>query len=90
MAGRYEVLCVNKKDRYNPYEKIESIGGKNSNGTRWKVTQERAIDGIEKGEWEFFVNRGGYTVNVIVAKSRYGNKYLKTKLMEKVQIISLV
>ncbi|MDO3409699.1 DUF3892 domain-containing protein [Saccharibacillus sp. CPCC 101409] len=79
MASRHEVLCVNKRDRYNPHEKIMSIGGKNQDGTRWKVSQERAITGIESGEWSFFVSKGGHTVNVIVATSRYGNKYLKTE-----------
>ncbi|KAA8753976.1 MULTISPECIES: DUF3892 domain-containing protein [unclassified Paenibacillus] len=79
MASRHEILCVNKKERYNPFERIESIGGKNQDGTRWKVSQKRAIEGIEDGKWEFFVSRGGHTVNVIVSKSRYGNKYLKTE-----------
>ncbi|WP_172254904.1 DUF3892 domain-containing protein [Saccharibacillus deserti] len=79
MAGRHEVLCVNKRDRYNPHEKITSIGGKNQDGTRWKVSQESAIEGIESGKWSFFVSRGGRTVDVIVALSRYGNKYLKTE-----------
>lgn len=79
MAGRHEVLCVNKRDRYNPHEKITSIGGKNQDGTRWKVSQESAIAGIESGKWSFFVSRGGHTVNVVVAISRYGNKYLKTE-----------
>ncbi|WP_353057352.1 DUF3892 domain-containing protein [Antarcticibacterium sp. W02-3] len=42
------------------------------------ATQQDALTGIEKGEWDFFVKRGLLTVDVIVANSRYGNKYLKT------------
>ncbi len=78
MSARHEVRCINKTDRYNPHERISHIGGVNPDGARWKVTQERAIQGIENREWEFYVSQGGRTVDVIVATSRYGHKYLKT------------
>lgn len=79
MADRYEVLCINKSDRMNPHERITHIGGRNNDGTAWKITQEAAITGIESGNWAFFVSRGGRTVNVIVSTSKYGHKYLKTE-----------
>lgn len=79
MASRHEILCINKSDRTNPHERILSIGGRNEDGTAWKVSQPDAIEGIETGKWEFYVRRGGYIVNVVVAVSRYGNKYLKTQ-----------
>ena len=78
MASGHEVLCVNKSDRYNPHERITHIGGKNTDGKRWHITQEAAIEGIESGLWSFYVSRAGRTVDVIVAKSQYGHKYLKT------------
>ncbi len=79
MATRHEVMCINKSDRPNPHERITHIGGRDGNGTAWKLTQEEAIAGIENDKWTFFVSRGGRTVNVIVAVSRYGYKYLKTE-----------
>jgi hypothetical protein len=79
MATRHEVTCINKSDRFNPWERIINIGGKNADGTNWKISQQRAIQGIENGEWSFHVSKGGSTVNVIVAVSQYGNKYLKTE-----------
>ena len=79
MADRHEVLCINKSDRMNPYERITHIGGRNSDGTVWKITQEAAITGIESGKWSFYVSRGGRTVNVIVSVSKHGHKYLMTE-----------
>ena len=79
MASSHEVLCINKSDRHNPHERITHIGGMNTDGTRWKVTRTEAIVGIESGKWAFYVNRGGRRVNVVVAVSGSGHKYLKTE-----------
>lgn len=78
MADRFEVLCINKSDRLNPHARITHIGGKNPDGSRWKLTEEEAIRGIESGKWTFYVSKAGRVVDVIVAISSYGNKYLKT------------
>jgi hypothetical protein len=78
MAARHEVQCINKTDRKNPHERIQNIGGVNTDRTRWKLSETDAIAGIESGKWSFYVSKGGHTVEVIVAVSRYGNKYLKT------------
>lgn len=74
MATRHQITCVNKSDRTNPHERITHVGGIN-----WKLTQQAAIQGVEEDKWAFFVRRGGQEVDVIVAVSRFGHKYLKTK-----------
>jgi hypothetical protein len=78
MAISVEIKCINKTDRYNAHERISHVGGINPDGGRWKLTQEAAILGIESGKYAFTVTAGGRTVDVIVAESRFGNKYLKT------------
>ncbi len=61
----------------DPYHAITHVGGYIGGG--WTLTLEDAIGKIERGEWEFFVERPkGDPVWVVVAESRFGNKYLKT------------
>ena len=73
------IQCINKTDHDDAHDRIHSIGGTNADGGRWKLIQRQAIADIESGKYSFYVEQpAGHRVDVIVAVSRYGNKYLKT------------
>lgn len=74
MAQWAQITCITKSDRFNPHERITHVGGVN-----WRLTQQEAIQLIDNGQWRFYVAQGGQSVEVIVEKSRYGHRYLKTK-----------
>jgi hypothetical protein len=76
---RHEIKCINKTDRYDPHERISAVGGVNADGTRWRLSQDQVIAAIEKRESGFFVRVQGHEVDVVVAVSRYGHKYIKTE-----------
>ena len=70
------IRCINKTPRNNPWERISHVGGVGS--SQWKLTLDQAIRHIETGEWQFYVEVNGDRVNVVVAVSAAGNKYLRT------------
>jgi hypothetical protein len=78
MAQNIQISCINKSDRYNPHERILNVGGVNADGSRWKLSEDKAIAYIKDGTYRFYVSRGGQSVWVIIA-IHLGREYLKTE-----------
>lgn len=78
MASLHEIRCINKSDRTNIHERIMNIGGINGDKGRWKISQSEAILAIESDKWNFYVGQESNRVNVVIAISSAGYKYLKT------------
>lgn len=77
MANTQRIRCINKTHRTDPHERISHVGGLADSGA-WKIRQEDAIQLIESGQWQFYVEVNGQVAWVIVA-TRLGRKYLKTQ-----------
>ena len=77
MPPRYRIHCIKRSDRMNHDRRIRSLGGVNPDGARWMIGEAALIAGIEAGRWRFYVARDGADVELVVATSKYGNKYLK-------------
>jgi hypothetical protein len=77
MAGRFRIGCINKNPRNDPYNRITDVGS--FGPPQWKLTVGEVIRRIEEGQAAFYVERPqGDQVDVVVAVSRHGNKYIKT------------
>jgi Protein of unknown function (DUF3892) len=81
MPTDVQVSCIRKRDRLNPHERIEGLGGVHG-GTRWYQLEDVIIAELEKPDgtrrWNYFTSVNGRTVRVIVAVHN-GRKYLKTE-----------
>jgi hypothetical protein len=61
----------------NHDRRLISVGGVNPDGAHWRIGEAEAVAAIETGRWNFYVSAGDRIIGVVVALSRYGNKYLK-------------
>ncbi|RZF23399.1 DUF3892 domain-containing protein [Paraburkholderia sp. UYCP14C] len=78
MAKRIQVFCINKTNSKSRHEAISHIGGKKADGSRWRISTQAAINGIETRKWNFYVGGGDQTVDVLVWQTPQGHKFLRT------------
>jgi hypothetical protein len=78
MAIDVQVQCINKRNRPGPHERIQSIGGLNGDGTRWKLSEDEAIAGMKAAKWMFYTNVSGRRASVRIGY-HLGREYLTTE-----------
>lgn len=74
--GPHLVSCATRH-RVGRLTAITTIGGMNSDGTRWVLSRDAAIAAIRAGT-RFYVEIEGRRADVVVAR-RFGRRYLKTR-----------
>lgn len=73
-----QVLCIRKRpSHFDPHTRIAGIGGFQG-GSRWYLTEDNAISGIDTGKYRFYTSVGGRSVWIVIA-SHNGRRYLKTE-----------
>lgn len=80
MSQRVQVLCIRKRERHNPHERIEGMGGRSPSGSTYPylyLIESQAITAILDGTYDFFVDVKNREVSVVVALHE-GRPYLKT------------
>jgi Protein of unknown function (DUF3892) len=77
--SRFRIRCVNRTGHSAVHQKIRFIGGLNSDGSAWKLSQEMAVDSMENEKCQLYLVVGRQPVLVIVAASHHGHKYLKAE-----------
>jgi len=75
---RRAISFIRRAYSHDPHERVEAIGGINSDRTRWSLSQTAAITAIEAGTDEFFMATAEQPVKVIV-ETISGQKYLRTE-----------
>jgi hypothetical protein len=83
MTQDIEIKCIRKRDRLNPHERIQSVGGPRPDGTSWHMSLDLAIQKALDKTYRFWTQGGGKSVWVEVAYHN-GHPYLKT-LPDRVQ-----
>jgi hypothetical protein len=72
-VARYEITYITRGDSQNAHERITNVWG-----AFGKMSVQEAIQRIESHQDTFYVSKDGLMVDVVVAVSRCGNKYIKT------------
>lgn len=73
-----EIECVTRANKFDPAAPITHVGG--TRPCRWKITEDKAIRCIDRGEWAFFIRSGGRALPVTVARNGDGSAGLRAAL----------
>jgi hypothetical protein len=61
-----------------PDDRILGIGGAGPDGVRWRLTEDEAIDAMERGSRFYLERPKGHRVDVVVVPG-FGRKHIRTE-----------
>ena len=73
-----KVTWADKADHPDPCQRIRHIGGK-SGQLHWKHSYAQAIEAIEQGLFNYYVEKDDQTLNLGIGRAPNGGKFLKTQ-----------
>lgn len=73
-----KVTWADKSDHPDPYQRIRHIGGK-SGQLDWKHSYTQAIEAIEQGLFNYYVEKDHQPLNLGIGRAPNGWKFLKTQ-----------
>ena len=76
MPANIMISCVKVAQR-KPRPAVAKIGGWNPDASRWQLSIDDAIAGIEQGKWSFYTLVNGQRVPVVIGREPDGTKTLK-------------
>lgn len=79
MAMALRVTCVKKREGVSVHERISDISGVDSDGSPWSLSLAAAIAKTESRKLQFYVKRNGRLLTLVIGRSAWGEKYLKTE-----------
>jgi hypothetical protein len=79
MTTEHQISYVNKVPRADIHNAIRFVGGKNPDGTFWRLNLNTAVQKVLDATYRFYVFRDGNFARVSVARSASGHLYLKTE-----------
>jgi hypothetical protein len=77
--NRRIVSFAHRAYSHDPHEHIDSVGGYNSDKSRWRLSQAAVVAAIETGLSEFLVVTKDQSTKIVIV-THGGQKYLKTEL----------
>lgn len=77
-AAKYKIQCIKKSDRSNPHDRITHIGFKDLDNSLVIITHAEAIERMENGICQFYIDKDGISIDVFVTTTRFWHKYIKT------------
>jgi hypothetical protein len=74
------IHCVNKTDRMSEDDRVHRVGGINTDGSRWQLSEDEAIAAIKDGRWTFWTTCNEGNVRVMIAKNGQSREFLRTEM----------